>query len=165
MGEGVKTSRPWGILPLAWRVVMWLVRVEAAEEGRTVPCALGRATVTGDRQNPWTALAYTFPLYVIFLVSTRTSFLSISIFLLLLFVMYLMELHKNFYYKNEETDVVTDRAKYDLFTKIQIAVFAVALATAFAGCYHYCRLKQIEYADSWDWHKFIWGVQTCKKLA
>ena len=41
----------------------------------------------------------------------------------------------------------------------------VPIVVAIVGCYNYYRLKHIEYADSWDWSKFIWGVQQCKKLA
>jgi sRNA-binding regulator protein Hfq len=119
------------------------------------------ATVTGARQNPWTALAQTVPLYMLFLVSTRTSFFSITIFLLILFCMYLIDLHKNYFYRNEE-DVVVDHVTYTRLTHVQLGFLIVAIVVAMVGCYNYYTLKRIEYSDSWDWSRFIWGVQHCK---
>jgi len=121
------------------------------------------ATVTGYRQNPWKTLAQTVPLYMLFLLSTRTSFFSITIFLLILFGMYLIDLHKNYFYRNEENGIV-DHVKYTRLTHVQLGLLIITSVVAMVGCYNYYTLKRIEYTDSWDWSKFIWGVQQCKKL-
>ena len=79
--------------------------------------------------------------------------------------MYLIDLHKKYFYRTDEGDVVNrDRAKYDRLTYIQIGLLILAIVIAIVGCYDYYTLKRIEYADSWEWSKFIWGVQKCKSL-
>lgn len=121
-------------------------------------------TLTGDHQNPWWALAYTVPLYLLFLLSTRATFVPVGVFLVLLFAVYLAEKHKNFYYKDPDTGDITHKHEFDTFTHVQIATFAVAIVVLLYGAYAYYAKQRRDHAKDWRWSRYIWGVRRCKSV-
>ena len=102
-------------------------------------------------------------MYILFLISTRATFVSITVFLSILFVTYLIDNHKKFFYKDED-GVITNPEMFRRMSIAQNVLLSIAIVVTFVGCYNYYSLKRVEYAKEWDWSKFVWGVQKCKQL-
>jgi hypothetical protein len=100
---------------------------------------------------------------ILFYLIIKSSILSVTCFLFLIFLIYLLNLHKTYFYK--KGPVVVDERRYRQFSMVQSALLFVATIIAFVGCYNYYVLKRVEYSHDWDWSKFILGFKGCKKLA
>ena len=123
-----------------------------------------------DTENPTTKLIKSSIVYIFFLLFTKMNIFPTVVVLFLLMGLYISNNYKKFFIstfnkKNKSNkNLVSHQDKIKNITKIQkILIIGVAIVISM-GFFNYYKEKQIEYKNSFEFRKFIFGVVKCKKM-
>ena len=123
-----------------------------------------------DTENPTTKLIKSSIVYIFFLLFTKMNIFPTVVVLFLLMGLYISNNYKKFFIstfnkKNKSNkNLVSHQDKIKNITKIQkILIIGVAIVISM-GFFNYYKEKQIEYKNSFEFRKFIFGVIKCKKM-
>jgi len=122
-----------------------------------------------DTENPTTKLIKSSIVYIFFLLFTKMNIFPTVVVLFLLMGLYISNNYKKFFIstfnkKKSNKNLVSHQDKIKNITKIQkILIIGVAIVISM-GFFNYYKEKQIEYKNSFEFRKFIFGVVKCKKM-
>ena len=123
-----------------------------------------------DTENPTTKLIKSSIVYIFFLLFTKMNIFPTVVVLFLLMGLYISNNYKKFFIstfnkKNKSNkNLVSHQDKIKNITKIQkILIIGVTIVISM-GFFNYYKEKQIEYKNSFEFRKFIFGVIKCKKM-
>ena len=123
-----------------------------------------------DTENPTTKLIKSSIVYIFFLLFTKMNIFPTVVVLFLLMGLYISNNYKKFFIstfnkKNKSNkNLVSHQDKIKNITKIQkILIIGVTIVISM-GFFNYYKEKQIEYKNSFEFRKFIFGVVKCKKM-
>ena len=123
-----------------------------------------------DTENPTTKLIKSSIVYIFFLLFTKMNIFPTVMVLFLLMGLYISNNYKKFFIstfnkKNKSNkNLVSHQDKIKNITKIQkILIIGVTIVISM-GFFNYYKEKQVEYKNSFEFRKFIFGVIKCKKM-
>ena len=123
-----------------------------------------------DTENPTTKLIKSSVVYIFFLLFTKMNIFPTVVVLFLLMGLYISNNYKKFFIstfnkKNKSNkNLVSHQDKIKNITKIQkILIIGVTIVISM-GFFNYYKEKQVEYKNSFEFRKFIFGVIKCKKM-
>ena len=123
-----------------------------------------------DTENPTTKLIKSSIVYIFFLLFTKMNIFPTVVVLFLLMGLYISNNYKKFFIstfnkKNKSNkNLVSHQDKIKNITKIQkILIIGVTIVISM-GFFNYYKEKQVEYKNSFEFSKFIFGVVKCKKM-
>ena len=122
-----------------------------------------------DTENPTTKLIKSSIVYIFFLLFTKMNIFPTVVVLFLLMGLYISNNYKKFFIstfnkKKSNKNLVSHQDKIKNITKIQkILIIGVTIVISM-GFFNYYKEKQIEYKNSFEFRKFIFGVVKCKKM-
>lgn len=114
-----------------------------------------------------------------YFLSTKCNHYILSLFMIVLFIIYYIHLHNKFYYKNIEElinnntneeiiqqiiktkNIKDEFDKYKLLKNIQVYLGLIGFAMLLFGFYIYSIRQFQEHKINWSWTKFIFGVEKC----
>ena len=134
------------------------------------------------KKNPIEVLKIALILSFLYIISTKNKPIFVFIFIICSFIVYYIQLYKNFHYEKEtkELEKINLSVKDVLFKntnslkpklrksftmlRIQYYLNIISILGLCIGFIHYYYLKRIEYRKSWSFWKFILGNNICKGL-
>ena len=122
-----------------------------------------------DIDSPQSKLTKASLVYGFFLLFTKMNLTPTIIVLVLLVGLYIAGIYKNYYnalynQKHSKNDIRPHQENIKQITKIQRITMIGIIAVIISGFFLYYKEKRIEYNNSFDFAKFIFGVVKCKKL-
>jgi hypothetical protein len=122
-----------------------------------------------DIDSPLSKLTKALLVYGFFLLFTKMNLTPTIIVLVLLVGIYIAGNYKNYYNalynkKHSKNDIRPHQERIKQITKIQKITMIGIIAVIVSGFFIYYKEKKIEYDNSFDFTKFIFGVVKCKKL-
>lgn len=132
-------------------------------------------------RDPLYDLIFTIPIYILFFISTKCSALYLSVFIIILFIIYYIYLHKNYHYKNfidvekkknrkefavffKNKNMDQKLEKYLRLEKIQIILATIGIISLITGFYTYFLRQHSEHNLEWSWKKFLLGIEKCENI-
>jgi hypothetical protein len=123
-----------------------------------------------DTENPTTKLIKSSIVYIFFLLFTKMNIFPTVVVLFLLMGLYISNNYKKFFIstfnnkKKSNKNLVSHQDKIKNITKIQKILIIGVVIVISMGFFNYYKEKQIEYKNSFEFRKFIFGVVKCKKM-
>jgi len=124
-----------------------------------------------SHEHPIKNLTKALLIYIFFLLFTKMGLTATIITFVLLFSIYLSNSYKKYYettFKNKKNKTKEDMKEYEKqmnnIHRIQNIMIWSVLIVVLVGFLLYYREKSIEYSNSFDFMKFIFGVVNCKGL-
>ena len=120
---------------------------------------------------PYIKLTKASLVYVFFLLFTKMDLKPTILVFVLLFVIYLTNSYKNYYEatfkknkKPTKEETTGHKKQINDLTNMQQTLMGIVVIVILAGFFMYFREKKVEYKDSFDLKKFIFGVVKCKGM-
>lgn len=132
------------------------------------------------------SLKNTFIIYILFILSTKQehifmySSLILSMFIIFFLILYTIEYDilgikddkfNEFNFITEDSinikkniDNIDNITNFIYFNNILIILYILIIINIITGVLFYYRRQSIEYKNSWNWLKFIFGTNKCNKL-
>ena len=139
-----------------------------------------------ENENPFKILLYTVPLFIIYIISTRNKAHFVFLFLFMWFIIYFIQLYKNYkfkslnnikiqnYYisqnvktniiKNNKNILLKDINLFIFLSNTQSILYITSLIVLIIGFIYYYTLKRTEYKKNWSFKHFILGKHICKSI-
>lgn len=124
-----------------------------------------------DVEEPSVKLTKASFVYIFFLLFTKMDLKPTIFVFILLFGIYITNSYKKYYEakfkqqdKSSKEEKATHSEKITSMQQTQQTLMGIVVVTILAGFFMYYREKQIEYKDTFDLKKFIFGVVKCKGM-
>ena len=105
-----------------------------------------------------------FLVYIFFILLSKTpSFIWLIVFFMSA-IIYVLELHKNDYDKNESKENFYILKTVKDVTRVQEILFKLAIVITIAGFFIYMGEKKFEYKNKFSYITFIFGKSQCKNF-
>ena len=109
--------------------------------------------------------------YIFFLLFTKMDLKPTILVFVLLFIIYVSNSYKNYYEgtfkenkKPSKEETAEHKKQITNLSNMQQTLMGVVVVVILAGFFMYFREKKVEYKDSFDFKKFIFGVVKCKGM-
>ena len=109
--------------------------------------------------------------YIFFLLFTKMDLKPTILVFILLFITYVSNSYKNYYEatfkenkKPTKEETADHKKQISSLSSMQQTLMGVVVIVILAGFFMYFREKKVEYKDSFDFKKFIFGVVKCKGM-
>ena len=114
--------------------------------------------------DPIFSLISVIPVYLLYLISTKTETIPLLIFLLFVFISFFLELIKRHNsHMNNKLNKDTYYFENEKLVVIQKITFLTGVIVLLLGFMYYGKRKYKQYKHNWSTLKFIFGSDTCRK--